>query len=109
VVRIERGPPPVVNPAAQAEVARTAATRALGEGAVVPFGITNMAGEDFAFYQERIPGCFMRVGAREEGEEKTAAHSPRFTSAEGCIMVGAAVLAECAREAGRRAAKPRVD
>ena len=75
------------------------AARVLGADGVVPFGLTNMAGEDFAVYLEQLPGCFMRVGARLEGEEKTAAHSPRFTSAEGCIFVGAAVLAECVREA----------
>jgi len=69
----------------------------LGDAAVVPFGVTNMGGEDFAFYLERMQGCFMRVGAREEGGERLAAHSPRFTAAEESIFVGAAVLAESAR------------
>jgi hippurate hydrolase len=73
----------------------------LGESAVVPFGITNMGGEDFAFYLERIPGCFLRFGARAPGEEATAAHSSRFDVAEGAIFVGASVLAACAREASR--------
>jgi hippurate hydrolase len=73
----------------------------LGEGAVVPFGITNMGGEDFAFYMERLPGCFLRFGARAPGEAAIAAHSPRFDVAEEAIFVGAAVLAECARTASR--------
>lgn len=96
---MERGTPPIVNPEREAAVARTAAELALGAGTVVPFGITNMGGEDFAFYMERIPGCFMRIGAREAGGERTAAHSPRFHAAEGAIFVGGAVLAECARQA----------
>jgi metal-dependent amidase/aminoacylase/carboxypeptidase family protein len=58
-----------------------------------------MGGEDFAFYLERVPGCFLRFGARAAGEEPIAAHSPRFDVAEGAIFVGAAVLAECARVA----------
>jgi hippurate hydrolase len=88
-----------VNDANAAQIARAAAAGLLGERNVVPFGLTNMGGEDFAFYQERFPGCFLRVGAREPGGERTPAHSPRFTVAEGAIFVGAAVLAECARKA----------
>ena len=94
---VHLGTPPIVNPADGAAWARRAAASVLGEAAVVPFGLTNMGGEDFAFYLERIPGCFMRIGAREDGGERTAAHSPRFTAAEESIFVGAAVLAEAAR------------
>lgn len=100
-VDIEHGTPPIVNPVREAAIARTAATRVLGPDAVVPFGIVNMGGEDFSFYMERIPGCFLRIGAREPGGPSTAAHSPRFDVAEGAILVGAAVLAECARAASR--------
>jgi hippurate hydrolase len=97
--RIERGTPPIVNPAREAGWAREAAERVLGAGAVVPFGITNMGGEDFAFYLERIPGCFLRIGAREPGGARTPAHSPQFVADDGAIFTGAAVLAECARVA----------
>jgi hippurate hydrolase len=96
-VTLPEGTPPVVNDPGVAAVARAAAASLVGERNVVPFGLTNMGGEDFAFYQEQVPGCFMRVGAREPGGERTPAHSPKFTVAEGAIFVGAAVLAECAR------------
>ena len=96
---VHLGTPPIVNPPHAAAWARQAAASVLGSAAVVPFGVTNMGGEDFAFYLERIPGCFMRVGAREPGGERLAAHSPRFTAAEESIFVGAAVLAESARVA----------
>ncbi|HJU72680.1 MAG TPA: M20 family metallopeptidase [Gemmatimonadaceae bacterium] len=98
-VTIGDGTPPVVNDPAASAIARAAAVSLVGERNVVPFGLTNMGGEDFAFYQERVPGCFLRVGAREPGGERTPAHSSRFTVAEGAIFVGAAVLAECARQA----------
>ncbi len=98
-VVVHWGTPPIVNPPGPSMWARHAAMSVLGEGAVVPFGVTNMGGEDFAFYLERIPGCFMRIGAREEGGARLAAHSPRFTAAEESIFVGAAVLAESARVA----------
>jgi amidohydrolase len=96
---VHLGTPPIVNPPNAAAWARQAASTVLGEAAVVPFGLTNMGGEDFAFYLERMPGCFMRIGAREDGGERLAAHSPRFTAAEESIFVGAAVLAESARVA----------
>jgi amidohydrolase len=104
-IDVEHGTPPIVNPLRESGWAREAAATVLGAAAVVPFGITNMGGEDFAFYMERIPGCFLRIGAREPGEEATAAHSPRFDVAEGAIVVGAAVLAECARVASRAQVK----
>lgn len=102
VVSIEQGPPPIVNPEREAGWAREAAERVLGEGNVVPFGVTNMGGEDFACYLERIGGCFLRIGAREPGGDPAPAHSPRFTAAEESIFVGAAVLAECARVASAK-------
>ncbi|MGH7458140.1 MAG: M20 metallopeptidase family protein [Longimicrobiaceae bacterium] len=100
-IELELGPPPLVNPAEPAGWGRTAVTSLLGEEAAVPLGFLNMAGEDFAHYLERIPGCFLRVGGREEGGDNTPAHTPRFHAAEGSIFVGAAVLAETARTASR--------
>lgn len=93
------GTPPVVNDPRGAAIAAAAARAILGPDAVVPLGTTNMGGEDFAFYQERIPGCFLRIGAREPGGEPTAAHNPRFAPEEESLFIGAAVLAECARRA----------
>jgi amidohydrolase len=98
-VSIERGPPPVVNSERESGWAREAAERVLGDGNVVPFGVTNLGGEDFACYLEKIGGCFLRIGAREPGGEPAPAHSPGFMAAEESIFVGAAVLAECARVA----------
>jgi amidohydrolase len=98
-VSIERGPPPVVNTEREAGWAREAAEHVLGDGNVVPFRVTNLGGEDFACYLEKIGGCFLRIGAREAGGEPAPAHSPGFVAAEESIFVGAAVLAECARVA----------
>jgi amidohydrolase len=98
-VRHGAGVPPVINDETAAGWAAEAATAVLGEGAVVPLGAANMAAEDFAWYQQRIPGCFLRIGARRQSEAIIAAHSPKFDVAEEAILVGAAVLAECARRA----------
>jgi amidohydrolase len=99
-VRITEGTPPIVNPREGAAWAARAVRAVLGERALVPLGTTNMGGEDFAFYLEKMPGCFLRIGAREPGGEHRAAHTPRFYPAEDALFIGAAVLAQCARAAG---------
>jgi hippurate hydrolase len=99
-VQITEGTPPVVNPPEGVAWAARAVRKVLGEHALVPLGTTNMGGEDFAFYLEKMPGCFLRIGAREPGGEHRAAHTPRFYPAEDSLFIGAAVLAQCAREAG---------
>lgn len=98
-VRLPEGTPPLVNPVQATEWGRTAVTKVLGPEALVPLGFLNLAGEDFAYYLERMPGCFLRIGAREQGGQPIPAHSPRFYAAEDSIFVGSAVLAECARVA----------
>jgi amidohydrolase len=98
-VRISEGTPPIVNPRDGAAWAAQAVRDVLGERALVPLGTTNMGGEDFAFYLEKMPGCFLRVGARESGGERIGAHSPRFYPAEDALFIGAAVLAQSARVA----------
>ena len=103
-VTLELGPPPIVNPPNATAWARRAATALLGAQNVVPLGFLNLAGEDFAHYMERIPGCFLRVGAREPGGATIPAHAPKFYAAEESIFVGAAVLAETARVASRELA-----
>jgi amidohydrolase len=103
-VAFDLGTPPIVNPPKATAWARSAALSLLGEEAVVPLGFLNLAGEDFAHYMERIPGCFLRVGAREAGGATIPAHASKFYAAEESIFVGAAVLAEAARVASRELA-----
>ena len=98
-VTLKGGTPPIVNPAIGANWAREAVTHVLGADALVPLGTTNMGGEDFAEYIQKIPGCFMRIGAREKGGRVIAAHSPAYYASEDALFIGAAVLAECARVA----------
>jgi hippurate hydrolase len=96
-VTLDMGTPPIVNPAGPTAWAREAATTIVGRDNVVPLGFLNLAGEDFAHYMERIPGCFLRIGAREPGGAVIPAHAPTFYPAEASLFVGASVLAECAR------------
>jgi amidohydrolase len=48
--------------------------------------------DDFAFYQEKIPGLFVVLGARAPGDEFIPNHSPRFHIDESSILVGVRTL-----------------
>jgi hippurate hydrolase len=106
-LELRAGTPPVINDPTATSWARAAAVSLLGADAVKPLGAINMGGEDFAFYLERIAGCFARIGAREPGGEPLGAHTPQFLAAEESISVGAAWLAETARRASRSLAGAR--
>ena len=98
-VRLLQGTPAVLNDERAADWARKAATSVIGADAIKPLPAANMGGEDFAFYQERIPGCFIRVGSRRPGDPVVGAHTPHFAPAEEAIFVGGALLAAAARRA----------
>ncbi len=99
--QIRPGTPPLINQPYTVQWAREAVQRTLGEAACVPLPVPNLGGEDFAFYLERIPGCFLRIGGRRSDQEPLPAHTPLFLPDDGAILVGAAVLAELARAASR--------
>jgi amidohydrolase len=103
-LEIDAGTPPVINDGRVAGWVREAAASVVGEASIGTMNFINMGAEDFGYYLERIPGCFLRIGAREEGGEVVPAHSPRFAPAEEALFVGAAVLAESARQISARLA-----
>ncbi|HET6341233.1 MAG TPA: M20 family metallopeptidase [Gemmatimonadota bacterium] len=100
-VEIAHGTPPVVNEERVTALAREAALKVAGPERVVPLLGANMAGEDFSFYQDRVPGCYVRYGARPILGEAHPNHSSRFDFDEAALGWGAAWLAEVARVAGR--------
>jgi hippurate hydrolase len=99
-LNIVSGTPPLINTAATAGVMQAVGRDLLGAGAVIPLPEPNLAGEDFAFYLERMQGCFVRLGAAGAGDAPIPAHSPRFLPLAESILVGAAVLADGARRLG---------
>ena len=56
----------------------------------------SMGGEDFSYYLDQVPGCFVRFGARKNDLTDAPAHSPRFDFDEAVLPVGASFLARAA-------------
>lgn len=98
-VRITQGTPPLMNSPRASAWMQAAAHELLGAESLKALAVANMGGEDFAFYTERIDGCFMRVGTWREGRSRAGVHTPRFDPDEDAIFVAAAVMAEAARRA----------
>jgi amidohydrolase len=96
---IRPGTPPIVNRPDAIHWAQAAVRSLAGDDALVSLPSPNLAGEDFAFYLERIRGCFLRIGARAPGDEPQVSHSPRFLPHDDTVLVGSAILAETARRA----------
>ena len=82
--------PPTVNDDVSWAVAREAAEGLLGAGhvrAMEPI----LGGEDFAFYQQRIPGNFAFLGVSDPAwDTRHGVHHPKFRVDEGALPVGTA-------------------
>jgi hippurate hydrolase len=98
-VELREGTPPLMNAPRAAQWAQETARTLLGDDAVRSLAVANMGGEDFAFYTERMEGCFMRIGTWSEGRSKAGVHTPRFDPDENALLVASVLLAECARTA----------
>lgn len=102
-VAIEEGYPVMFNDPGLTAFASEAVEARWGREAAVPLAPV-MASEDFAYYLERVPGTFFRLGCGDAGRGITAGlHSPRFDIDEDVLPFGAAVFAQIVREYLKRA------
>jgi len=98
---VRQGVPPVINPPEMAELARRAAVIVVGEDNAVPLHTANMGGEDFSYYLQTIPGCYVRLGVGELGRESFPAHSSKFDFDDAVLPIGAHFFYEVAKLAGK--------
>jgi len=100
-VSIQEGYPPVMNTPEGYRIARDTAVSLRGNKKVISLPAPSMGGEDFSYYLQKVPGCFIRFGAALKGREKIAAHSAFFDFDEEVIRIGALFFAEAAHRAIR--------
>lgn len=88
--------PAVFNPPALAAWCRRRLAAVVGEtGLVTP--IPSMGGEDFALFQEQVPGVFFWLGVGNPAQGIVHQwHNPRFDIDETALKYGAAALAQLA-------------
>ena len=93
-LRIDICDPPMINDARVVEQIRQAACDLIGHENVLP-PLQGLGAEDFGRFTELVPGAMFSLGCRIEDAPRVI-HNPHFDIDEGCLAVGAAILAESA-------------
>jgi len=87
----DRDYPATVNDAYLWSVAQGLGRSLLGDASVQELAPV-MGGEDFAFYAEQVPGCFVALGIRNEEQGAVySVHHPRFKADEDALPIGSAL------------------
>jgi amidohydrolase len=89
---IIKGYPFLINDVAFTEKLRSYTAEYIGEENIEDIDLW-MAAEDFAFYSQRIPSCFYRLGVRNEAEGiVSSVHTPSFNIDENALELGAGLM-----------------
>ena len=84
-----QGYPATVNDPAMTDLVARVAKQNLGIDRYLPVPRPSMGGEDFAFYLEKIPGCFFLVGVEPlNSTAYPSLHTDLYDFADGAIEVG---------------------
>jgi metal-dependent amidase/aminoacylase/carboxypeptidase family protein len=97
-VDIEEGALPLINDAGLVETARTGLNKVFGEHNVTFAEHPGMAGEDFSYYTDKVPGVFIFVGVRSEGGKPAAGHTAEFYTDPQSVKNGILTLSAFALE-----------
>lgn len=90
------GYPPTVNDPAVADYVRKKVADAFGDDVFIPSAAATMGGEDFAYYLEQIPGCFILVGLCPPETQYPSLHNPRFDFNDEALPQAIRLLVELA-------------
>jgi len=93
-LKIVKGYPSIHNDSRMVKILRAVGRDLLGEEHL-QLQEDDMGAEDFAFFCKAAPGAMFRLGCAIEGDKREV-HNPRFDLDEGCLPIGAAMLAEAA-------------
>lgn len=92
-----RGYPPTVNTLAEAGVCANVAAALVGDQQVSRDARPSMGAEDFAFFLQHKPGCYVWIG-NGAGEGGCMLHNPRYDFNDDIIPIGAAYWVELVRK-----------
>ena len=91
-LEIYYGFPPVINDPAIAKIVAQAGETIVGEQAVLELK-PSMVGEDFSYYQQKVPGCFMFIGVGNKDKDIIYPHHhPKFDMDEDALSYGIEIM-----------------
>jgi amidohydrolase len=83
------GYPPTINDPGMADYVGRVARETLGPDRFIPVARPSMGGEDFAYYLEKVPGCFFLVGVEPHDRNGyPSLHSDRYDFTDAALEVG---------------------
>jgi amidohydrolase len=89
--------PPTDNHAQIIDVMASAATELLGPSGALWLDVPSLGAEDFAFFQELIPGAIVRLGAAmPDPKHRRPLHSSMFDINEAALGIGAKFMTRSA-------------
>ena len=89
------GYPPTINDPAMADYVAKIARKTFGNDRFLPVARPSMGGEDFAYYVEKVPGCFFLVGVQPaDAPNYPSLHSDRYDFTDAALAVGMRMFAE---------------
>eukprot|EP01098_Paradermamoeba_levis_P016184 TRINITY_DN858_c0_g1_i2.p1 TRINITY_DN858_c0_g1~~TRINITY_DN858_c0_g1_i2.p1 ORF type:complete len:101 (-),score=37.60 TRINITY_DN858_c0_g1_i2:118-420(-) len=83
--------PVLVNTPEETQHLIRVAKKELGEGKVTAQDLPILGAEDFAFYTQKVPGCFFFLGGQEEGKSAAMCHSTKFDFNDNSTPFGVAL------------------
>jgi amidohydrolase len=96
-LQYERGCPPMVNNAALTDLVRSTAEDLLGLSNVTILDKPEMTGEDFSYFQQKVPGTYINMGTYNPDIDAVyPLHSPYFKLDESVLPTTSALLAASA-------------
>lgn len=87
--------PVTMNDPKLAELCKSAAAKVIGEDKIIELD-TVMGTEDFAFYTQKVPACFVLLGTRVEEGPAHSIHNSRMVVNEKALPIGTAYFAQAA-------------
>ena len=89
------GYPPTVNDPVMADYVARIAKQTLGPDRYFPVPRPSMGGEDFAYYLQKVPGCFFLIGVEPADRDSyPPLHSDRYDFTDAAIAVGMRMFIE---------------
>ncbi len=95
-IDIKINAPPVINDHGLGRRVRQTAEQTFGTDSVVTLEFPMMASEDFAYYRQKCPAYFLRLGVQSGPDTSYPLHNPKFCVDERVIAVGVELLANLA-------------
>lgn len=91
-LKYERGYPVLYNSSKMIDFAEKSIVALYGKGAIIYLDEPMMGGEDMAYFLQKVPGAFLRLGSRSALETSYPWHHPKFNIDEHVLPAGAEIF-----------------